>query len=284
MIKPVAPRTRIRCLLARLPAWVSGLLLAFLGGVAAADGPPLILAIQPVQREATTHAVYQPLADYIGKVTGKKCVLLTHSSFFSYWVTIHQGKGYDLALDEAHFTDYRLQKLGFTVLVKAPDMVTYSLVMLSKKVVTNPAQLVGRRIATLGIPSVGAARLNAIFPNPSRQPITIEVDSLEQGMQMLLDGKVLAAILPTPFVNRQKTQGADVRVVLLTEPIPNIALSAGPNMAADAREALRKALLDADKNDAGRKMLHAMGMEKFEPATAAIYTGQSRILAEYWGY
>lgn len=283
MIKPVTTRTR-RLLPAHLPAWVTALLLVFLSGAAAADAPPLILAIQPVQREATTHAVYQPLADYIGKVTGRKCVLLTHDSFFSYWYTIHQGKAYDLALDEAHFTDYRVQKLGFSVLVKAPDMVTYSLVMLSKKAVFDPGQLVGRRIATLGIPSVGAARLNALFPNPSRQPITMEVDSLEQGMQMLLDGKVQAAILPTPFVNQQKAQGAEVRVVLLTEPIPNIALSAGPNLATDAREALRKALLDADKDDAGRKMLRVMGMEKFEPATAAIYTGQSRILAEYWGY
>jgi uncharacterized membrane protein len=280
-----AARNRIRRRLpAGWPACMGVLLQVFLGGAAAADTPPLILAIQPVQREATTHAVYQPLADYIGKVTGKKCVLLTHNRFFSYWYTIHQGKGYDLALDEAHFTDYRLQKLGFTVLVKAPDMVTYSLIMLSKKVVANPAQLVGRRIATLGIPSVGAARLNAIFPNPSRQPITMEINSAEQGMQLLLDGKVQAAILPTPFVNQQKAQGVDVRAVLLTEPIPNIALSAGPSLPADTREALRKALLDADKNDDGRKMLRAMGMEKFEPATAAIYTGQSRILAEYWGY
>lgn len=281
MNQPVADRTRT-CRL--LPAWVIALLLAFVSGAAAADAPPLILAIQPVQREDITRTIYQPLADYIGKVTGRKCVLLTHDSFFAYWVTIHQGKGYDLALDEAHFTDYRLQKLGFTVLVKAPDMVTYSLVMLRKKVVANPAQLVGRRIATLGIPSVGAARLNAIFPNPSRQPITLEVNSLEQGMQLLLDGKVQAAILPTPFVNQQKAQGADVRAVLLTEPIPNIALSAGPGLPAAEREVLRKALLDADKNDAGRKMLRALGMEKFDPATAAIYAGQSRILAEYWGY
>jgi ABC-type phosphate/phosphonate transport system substrate-binding protein len=103
-------------------------------------------------------------------------------------------------------------------------------------------------------------------------------------MQMLLDGKVQAAILPTPFVNQRKAQGADVRVVLLTEPIPNLALSTGPSMTADVREGLRKALLQADKSDAGRAMLRAMGTEKFEPATAAIYTGQSRILEEYWGY
>ena len=278
---PAADRNRI-C--RHLHACVVVLLWAFHGGVATADAPPLVLAIQPVQREDVTHALYQPLADYISEITGRKCVLLTHDSFFAYWLTIHQGKAYDLALDEAHFTDYRIQKLGFNVLVKAPGMVTYSLIMQRKKVVIDPAQLVGRRIATLGIPSVGAARLNAIFPNPSRQPITMEVDSLEQGMQMLLDGKVQAAILPTPFVNQQKARGAEVGTVLLTEPIPNIALSAGPGLSTNEREILRKALLDADKNAAGRKMLRALGMEKFDPATAAIYAGQSRILKEYWGY
>ena len=251
---------------------------------ALADNGRLILAIQPTQSTATTHAVYQPLADYISKVTGKTCVLLTHPDFFAYWHTIRQGKGYDLALDEAHFTDYRIQKLSFTVLVKMPAMVTYSLVVKGKKRNVHPGQLAGRRIATLGIPSVGAARLNAIFPNPTRQPITIETDSVEEAMQLLLDGKVVTAILPTPYVNQQIASGANIRVVLLTEPIPHIALSAAPSMDAGTRDTLRKALLDAGKTPDGRHMLQAMTIEKFDPATAAIYVGQSRILAEYWGY
>lgn len=251
---------------------------------ARADNGRLILAIPPVQSTTALHAVYQPLADYIGKTTGKTCVLLTHIDFFAYWNTIRQGQGYDLALDEAHFTDYRIQKLGFTVLVKMPAMVTYSLVVSGKKRSVHPGQLVGRRIATLGIPSGGAARLNALFPNPTRQPITIEAKSVEQAMQMLLDGKVVTAILPTPYVNQQIAKGADVRMVLLTEPIPHIALSAAPGVDAGTRDTLRKALLDADQNPDGRRMLQAMGIEKFDPATAAIYVGQSRVLAEYWGY
>jgi len=280
-INPLARRTRRAP--ARTAAFLAALIFCRAAGAAPEDGA-LILAILPVRSEAATRAAYQPLADYIGRVTGRKCVLLTHPTFFSYWSTVRQGKGYDLALDEAHFTDYRLQKLGFSVLVKLPDMVTYSLVMAGRKRVPDPAHLVGRRIATLGIPSVGAARLNALFPNPSRQPITVEVDNLEQGMKMLLDGKVAAAILPTPFVNQQIAGGSRVRVVLLTEPIPNSALSVGPGVDAGTRDALRKALLDAGKSDAGVRMLRSLGVERLDPATPAIYAGQSRILAEYWGY
>jgi ABC-type phosphate/phosphonate transport system substrate-binding protein len=249
-----------------------------------ADTGELVLAVQPDQDEAATRDTYLPLANYITQVSGRKCTLLTHTSLLAYWDTIRKGKGYDLVLDDAHFTDYRLRKLGYTVLAKLPGSVTYSLTVRRQDKVLDPAQLVGKRIATLAIPSVGAARLNALYHNPARQPITVEIDNLNQGMQMLLDGKVAAALLPTSYVNRRVSQGADVRIALLTEPIPNAGLSAAPGVDPQTRDILRHALFDADKNDAGRAVLRALEVDRFDPATATVYAGQSRILAEYWGY
>ena len=244
----------------------------------------LILAIQPAHNEAATRKIFQPLADYISRASGKECVLLIHPDFFSYWNTIRKGTGYDLVLDEAHFTDYRISKLGFTVLAKAPNMVTYSLIVAANNPLRDPARLNGKRVATLGIPSVGAARLNAIFPNPTRQPITIETNSFEEGFKMLEDGAVSAAILPTPFVSQRLAAGAAVRVVLLTEPIPHMALSAAPTLDESVRDAVRKALLLAGKSEDGQQMLQSLEIDRFDPASPAVYAGQSRILAEYWGY
>jgi len=248
------------------------------------DPGPLVLAIQPVLSESATRAAFQPLADYLSKVTGARCSILTSPNFFAYWDTIRKGAGYSLAFDAAHFTDYRVRKFGFIVLVRLPGSISYSLVVPAQAPIVDPSELVAKRIATLGVPSIDATRLNAMFPNPSRQPIIVEVRHSSQVLDMLLQGKVAAAMLPTPIVGQAIARGARLTVVAVTEPIPNIALSAAPSVDSATRNAIRQALLNADRTDAGRKMLQAIGIERFDPATAAVYRGQSRVLKGYWGY
>lgn len=251
--------------------------------VASAADNELVLAIQPILSEAQTRAAFQPLADYLTKTTGRKTVLLSRPNFLAYWDSIRRGTGYDLVLDAAHFTDYRASKFGFTVLAKIPDSVSYSLIVSDQNPIFDPSELIGRRIATLGTPSIGAARLNALFPNAARQPITVEVDNAEDGVALLRKNRVDAAILPTPIVAQQMQQGG-ISVVLTTEPIPHIAVSAAPDLDASTREAVRVALIDAAKTPDGQAMLQKIGFARFDPATAGIYTGQARILREYWGY
>lgn len=250
----------------------------------AAEQDYLLLAIQPVLSEDQTKRSFAPLAEYIAKATGKKCRIYTRPNFMAYWDTMRRGGEYNLAFDAAHFTDYRIAKLGYTVLAKIPDTVSYSLIVLDSNPTFDPAELVGKRIATLGTPSIGAARLNAMFPNPVRQPITVEVENAEMGMQLLLSAKVDAAILPTPIVSQRMAQGGGISVVMTTEAIPHIALSAAPSVSVATREQIRRALLDATKTEDGREMLRKIGFERFDPATASIYAGQSNILKQYWGF
>ncbi len=251
---------------------------------ARADSGTLVLAVQPEHSQSATRAAIRPLADYLSKVTGKHCRILTSPNFLSYWNTIHKGTGYDLAFDSSHFTDYRVKKLGFIVLVKIPGDINYSLVVLARNSITDPSELIARRIATLGIPSLDSTRLNAMFPNPMRQPIMVEVSSNEAGLNMLLQGKVAAAMLPTPLVRQAIAHGTKLSIVAVTEPIPQTALSAAPSVDRRTRRVIRKSLLDAGDSKSGRKMLQAIGIPHFDPATAAVYRGQSRVLRSYWGY
>lgn len=244
----------------------------------------LRLAIQPVLSEARTHKVFEPLAKYLEEKTGRKVQILTMPNFLAYWDLVRHPGQYDLSFDAAHFTDYRANKENFEILAKIPDFVSYSVVVRQENLVFEPSELVAKTIATLGAPSIGAARLNAMFPNPMRQPSIIEVPSSEAGMKMLLDGKVFAAILPTPVVAQYMANQAPIAVVSTTEPIPHIAMSASKNLDANTRGEIRQALIDASKTPEGRAMLKKIGFPKFDPATAKIYHGQARILKEYWGY
>ena len=258
--------------------------LGFAPRPAFAAGDELVLAVQPILDEEQTRKAFQPLCDYLGQAAKRPCRLFTSPNFYAYWDKVRVSTAFNLVLDAAHFTDYRVQKLGFQVLAKIPDTGTYSLVTRNTEMLLDAGELVGKRVATLGIPSIGAARLNGLFPNPSRQPITIEVGAAEQAIRLLLDNKVSAAILPTPIVAQQMASGANVAVMLTTDPIPHIGLSAAPSIDAATRTALRAALLSAHTSEEGKKMLKLIGFERFDPASTAVYADQGKILKEYWGY
>jgi len=183
-------------------------LILFAWIVAASAADKCVLGVQPILSAQQTKKAFQPLADYLGKAISKKCVVRTSPNFLAYWDYIRKGGVFDLVLDAAHFTDYRAEKQGYEILAKVPDTVSYSLIVSDQNPVFDASELTAKRIATLGIPSIGAARLNALFPNPARQPLTIEIESTELGFQLLLAGKVAAAILPTPLVSQQMAQGA----------------------------------------------------------------------------
>jgi len=244
----------------------------------------LLLAIQPVLSEGKTRQAFQPLAQYISKVTGKRISVTTVPNFMSYWSKIVAGQKNIIYLDAAHFTAYRARKQGYKVLAKIPDTVSYSLIVRDADMVFEPSELTAKRIATLGSPSIGAARLGSMFPNPSRQPIIVEVADSQKAISMLLDKKVHAAIIPTPIVSQAMTNGVPINVVTTTEPIPHIALSASPDIDKATVDKIRRAIISAQQKPEGKAMLKKIGFSRFNPTTATVYVGQDNILKTYWGY
>ncbi|MCI0518123.1 MAG: phosphate/phosphite/phosphonate ABC transporter substrate-binding protein [Woeseiaceae bacterium] len=262
-------------------AWFTPMLAA---APALAAVSELVLGVAPLVGEEETRRQFAPLCTYLARTTGLPCRVATRPNFLSYWETMRRGSEYNLILDDAHFTDYRVRKMNYAVLVKIPDTVTYSLVVLRNSKIASPFGLVGRRIATYGIPSMGAAQLNSLFPQPSKQPIPVEVDDARQAFAMLADGSVAAAILPTPLIRSEMLRGTGFRVLLSTVPIPHMGLSAAPEIAPALRKAVREALLAAHKDPEGKQVLTQIGIPRFDPANGTIYKGQAHILQTYWGY
>jgi len=50
------------------------------------------------------------------------------------------------------------------------------------------------------------------------------------------------------------------------------------------REALRRALVEADRTADGRAMLKAINFPRFEPADRKVYDGYAKLLEGVWGY
>lgn len=267
---------------ARRRAWLAGILLAGLALQHVARAADINFAVQPVIPQDQIKAAYQPMADYIAKATGKSVKLFTAYDFAQFWLTMKEGKTYNLILDSPFYTDYRLKHMGYTLLVKAPGVVSYSLVSLPDPGYFGPSDLVGKKIASLIPPSPGYLLVAKMFPNPTRQPIIIPVRDSTEAIEALKEHKADAAMVPTPVVGRLMNNGTNLLVIKTSEQFPHIALSAAPSIDAATRKAITDALLNANKTAAGKAMLKKIGLSGFEKATPAMYDGYSKYLEEGW--
>ena len=256
----------------------AGLILFLSSTQAFANG--LELYVQPIASIEETERTFKPLADYISEKIGQPVTIRSSSNFFSYWQSMRSKHRFDLVLDAAHFTDYRIKKYDYQVLVKIPDTVSYSLVSRQDLLMFDAQELLGRTVATAASPSLGGVRLAEIFPNPVRQPRAIQADNFQSALNKLRSGEIEAALLPTPLISNDNT----VNTVMTTTPTPHMALSASANVSAEIRKLIRQSLLMAIDDPKGKAMLQAINVEKFEMADKSIYDGYSDLLSEVWGY
>ena len=241
---------------------------------------PLRLVIQPIQSEQKTREIFQPLADYMTHLTGQQVELITYPNYISYWSETQKPDSYDIAFDAAHFIDYRDKNMDFTVLAKQPGIISISLIVPEDDLVFDPEELIGKKIATPGPPSIAAVRIDEIFDNPVRLPTIIEGTDSTHVMSMLLAGEVDAAMLPTPLVSAQMAGDGGISLVLTTDSTPSMGISVSSNISAEIREKLSRGLIEAEKNPEGKKMLDGTRLNPFEKTSNQEYFGFSELLGE----
>ncbi len=249
------------------------------GGTANSVADTFSVAVQPILPPKATKAAYTPLMNYLGKKTGHKFELVTSPNFLSYWQEMKKGK-YHMILDAAHLADYRAQKMGYKVLAKVLDVVSFTLVTGEDVFAFEPEELVGKRIASLASPSRGALTLDEFFKNPIRQPILVEVTNAQDAVQKVLDKKADGAIIPTPLLGGFP----DLNVVATQDQWPHMAISVSQDIPADAATSIQTALIEAANDPQGQKMLEAVNFPGFEKADATVYAGYSDILKGFWGF
>lgn len=238
------------------------------------------MIVQPILPAQHLIEAYRPLAHYLSAATGHEIEVVATTNFLAYWEAMRRGDRYDLLLDAAHFTDYRVKRLGYSVLAKLPDTVSYTLVTREDTLLFDAEEMIGQTLATVPSPSLGGVRLSQLYPNPSRQPAIIEVADFEAALQRVLSGEATAALVPSPLIS------GDTRfnTVMTTEPIPHMALSVSARVDARTRAAIREALVAARHTPEGQQLLRALNLAGFEPAEAELYDGYAPLLEEMWGY
>jgi len=238
------------------------------------------LSVQPVLPPDQIKQNYQPLAKYLNEQTGHTFSIKTYRNFLTYWARMQKATDMDFILDAAHFTDYRVQRKNYKVLVKLPDTVSFTVVTGEENFVFEMEELISKKIATMASPGMGAVRLNSMFPNPVRLPFYIEASDSVDAVEKVIDGRADAAIIPSPLVGNYESLNS----VVSTDPVPHMAMSVSPEVPDEVALAVKQVLLDATKTTKGKKMLEAMKIEYFEDADADVYAGYAQLLEGMFGY
>lgn len=238
------------------------------------------LSIQPVLSKGKLITTYQPLADYLTDQTGHKITIKAYRDYLTYWQKMKTRNNFDIVLDAAHFTDYRIQHYDYTALAKAPGTVSYSLVTHTDVLVSKPEELILKKVATIPSPGLGGVRLYEIYNNPSRLPIEVTVNNSQEAIEAIANGNVDAAIIPTSLVSRYEF----LNTVMTTEPVPQIAISSSPTVPMDVAKSIQKALTNANANAKGKLMLDKIDLPEFVSTDSKEYSGYSKLLKNVPGY
>src|SRR5687768_12599680 len=230
----------------------------------AADAADYTVIVEPNYPPAQAREVYEPLLAYLAKATGHKFFLKTTPNYHVYWRDMRANAPADFAFEEAHFTDYRINRQKFTPLVRVSDSTRFTLLVNEDMREGGAQGLVGHRIVSMSAPSLGYLLLGDLYKNPISQP---EIQSVaanwKDGVDMLFAGETDAAMVPN-YIAREYPQLVPVNE---SREFTGRALSAAPTVPADVRAAVSKAMLALHKDDNLYSVLNEIGATQFVPAT-----------------
>jgi hypothetical protein len=239
------------------------------------------LAVEPNFPPAQAQQVYKPLLDYLAKSTGHSFALKTATNYHVYWRDLRSGAKTDFAFEEAHFTDYRHERLGFTPLVRVAEATRYSLLADAPVAEGGIQGLIGYRVVSMPAPSMGYLLLGDLYKNPIAQPeIQSVAASWKDGVEMVFSQETEAAMVPNYIAQTYP----NLMVVSESREFTGRALSAGGTVPADVRKAVSEAMLKLHEDDSLYEVLVELGASQFVPATAAEYAGNERLLRGVFGY
>ncbi|ACX95268.1 conserved hypothetical protein [Halothiobacillus neapolitanus c2] len=266
----------------KIGRYISGfvaLWLCFVMSVSA-EAAALKFAIPPFLPKAELEKSFGPLVQRLSEMTGTPIDLEVFPNYLAFWQETRTGSPFDIALDAAPTTDFRVARQHWHVIAKLSGTVTQSLVTGPNDAVLDPSELINKKIAVQPSPSVSALTLYQLFPNPVQQPQLVFVDSNRAAAEAVKAGEVAAAVIPTPIAAGYPS----LNMVTTTAPLPFLAVSVSPNVSPELAKSLQSALIRLSETPEGEAMLQQSQLRAFTKATDSDYAGQEKLLEGTFGY
>lgn len=242
----------------------------------AAQGLPseFVLTAPPRGSFAQEQQIYQPIAEYLSKVTGKKIVYKWSADWLSYSKEMTEGQ-YDIVFDGPAFNGWRADRMGHTPLVKLPEAFQFAVITKADNTkIKEMKNLAGRQVCAHAAPNLGTLTLLSEFSNPARLPYIFLVKGWDASYQGLMADKCEATVLPVKNLAKYDAgETKRTRVLFTSEVMPNQAFSAGPRIPTAMQAQIRQALLAPEGKAAAAKLLEVYASKSLVPASKEEYAG-----------
>jgi len=250
----------------------------------------LVLTSAPRGNYAAESATYQPVADFLSKVTWQKVIYKFSDNWLTYQADMQKGK-YDIIFDGPHFVSWRTYHMDHVPLVKLPQQHIWVVVAnKGDNAVANLNNLNGRAVCSPAPPNFGALTLLSLYTNPARQPIIVETKSWQDGFTGVTSGKCKAAIIPQSNWKKFDLEGKLTKTIHKHRPFPNQAITVSSKRVPPAMQQKMQVALLSDGGQAAMKQLREQYakvgnvLEKLVPATKEEYADVDLILKDVRGF
>ncbi len=209
---------------------------------------PFILSGPPLETADRGYSAYRPIADFLTEKTGERFVHYAASSWLSYVKAMRNGD-YDIVFDEPHFVAWRAAALSHVPLIRLPGALDFVVISRSDDDdIVKLSDLAGHKVCAGAPHDLGTLVMQLQFANPVRQPQIQSISGTESMFNGLMRGLCRGAVMSTTAYKTYKDgrRKSRVRILHLSEPLPNWALTAGPRIPALLQETIRTALLSPD--------------------------------------
>lgn len=244
----------------------------------------LVFSTAPWGTEENEKAMFEPVAQAMSKWLNTTVVYQSNSNFTTYASNMRRGK-YDLVLDGAQFTAWRIKRLKHEPLVTLPERLEF-LAVTNSKSVKNLDALIGKPVCGQAPPQLGTLLLWSRF-RIDREPVLQVINGETQVFEDLMSGKCSTAILRNNvYAKMSDADKARMRVIYTSRSVPNAGLSAGPNVTKAQRRILIEKMTDPTSVAVFNRFfeLKAKSATQFIAADAKDYNGLEVLMdsISYW--
>ncbi len=261
-----------------------GLMLLLATGLAGAKDL-LTFSTPPTQTAESTRYLYQPIVDYIARVTGKKVKLLIADNFIEYSQALLDDK-YDIVFDGPQFIGWRIKKRNHQALAKLPRKLNFLVFVREDAGINQVRKLAGKRVCGIGSPNLMTLGLLDMFPNPAAVPTIIPVKSFKQALVCVQKKGAVAAVVRNKFWHSRKpAQKKGLKLLYeARHDWPDRGFSVNKSIDAETRRKIRDALLDRQVKTVARRLFKKYKTHTFIPATDQEYRPLGKLLKPIWGF
>lgn len=268
----------------RFGTWGRPVLLLFaslLGGTAGAE--PFIFSTAPTQSAEESRRLYEPVAEFLTKVTGKTFAFEPVTNYMRY-NRMMQNDEFDLLFDGPHFVGWRMARFQHRPLVRFPGTIRIVVAVRDNDGVQRLEDLAdGSRVCAFASPNMLTMAFLRHFKNPVRLPFLVRVQGFPGVMKCLREGKGEAAIFRDKIWAKMDQTGLRL-LPLPKHGYPERTLTVSSRIDAETAERIRAALLSDEGKAAAAALLNRFKKPQFVGAEPSEYRGLDRLLDPVWGF